>query len=191
MDVEGRCALCRRGFDAAYCLGAYVGALRDVIHLFNYREAPTLAAPLGDLLAHALPRDQRLNCIAPPHWRRRWHRGFNQAEALAPRLSPRAGVRVARALRRIRATETQAGLSDTRRRRNVAQAFRVRRGVVLEGKRILLVEDATTTGLTGAACAAAWKRAGAAKVALLPLARVDRRMDLWQMRTAVAAAGDS
>ena len=195
LDAEGRCSLCRlglRGFDAAYCFGDYDGALRDLIHLFKYGKVQTLAGPLSDLLADALPRDQRFDYIAPTplHWRRRWRRGFNQAEALARRLSRRTGIPVVRALRRVKATETQAGLSNTRRRRNVAQAFRVRRGVALEEKRILLVDDVMTTGSTGAACAAALKRAGAAKVSLLTVARVDRRMDVWQMRTAMAAAGE-
>ena len=65
-------------------------------------------------------------------------------------------------------------------------------GAAIEGKRILLVDDVMTTGSTAAACAAALKRAGAAKVALLTIARVDRRMDVWQdAEQAATAAGES
>jgi ComF family protein len=186
LDVEGRCALCRRGlrgFDAAYCFGAYEGALRRLIHLFKYEKVQTLAGPLSDLLAAAMPRDQRFDAIAPAplHWRRRWLRGFNQAELLARRLSKRTGIPMLRALRRVESTRTQAGLSNTARRGNVARAFRARRGAAIEGKRILLVDDVMTTGSTAAACALALKRAGAERVALLTVARVDRRMDVWRM----------
>jgi ComF family protein len=194
LDSEGQCALCRlglRGFDAAYCFGAYEGALRQLIHLYKYGKVQTLAGPLSDLLAAALPRDQQFDAIAPVplHWRRRWQRGFNQADLLAAPLARRSGIPLAHLLRRVHATETQAGLSNTSRRANVAKAFRARRGARLKGKRILLVDDVMTTGSTGAACAAALKRAGAAKVALLTIARVDRRMDVWQMHAADAAAG--
>jgi len=84
LDSEGRCALCRsglRGFDAAYCFGSYEGVLRELIHLYKYGRIPTLARPLADLLAAALPRDERFDAIVPVplHSWRRWRRGFNQA----------------------------------------------------------------------------------------------------------------
>jgi predicted amidophosphoribosyltransferase len=75
----------------------------------------------------------------------------------------------------------QAGLSNAARRGNVTAAFRCRRDVLgtgrVAGRRLLLVDDVMTTGSTAAACAAALKRAGAARVALATVARVDRRLD--------------
>ena len=182
LDAEGRCALCRsglRGFDAAYCFGGYEGVLRELIHLFKYGRIKTLARPLGDLLAAALPRDQEWHALVPVplHWRRQWKRGFNQSELLAQAIARRTALPVVKALRRVHATQTQAGLSNTNRRRNVAAAFRCRRAETVAGKKILLIDDVMTTGSTAAACALALKRAGARKVALLTVARVDRRLD--------------
>ncbi|MEK7405065.1 MAG: ComF family protein [Acidobacteriota bacterium] len=180
LDEEGRCALCRRGlrgFDAAYCYGVYEGKLRELIHLFKYGRVRPLAGPLGELLALAIPRDQRFDLIVPVplHWRRRWQRGFNQSALLAAAIARRYGTRVTHAVRRRRATASQAGLSNTGRRANVAAAFRVRRRQPVAGRRVLLVDDVMTTGATASACAAALKSAGARYVALLTLARVDRR----------------
>jgi ComF family protein len=179
LDADGRCALCRfglRGFDAAYCFGSYEGVLRELIHPYKYGRVKTLARPLGAMLAAALPREERFDAVTPVplHWRRQWQRGFNQSELLARTIARRCGVPVIHALKRVRPTVAQAGLSNTGRRQNVAAAFRPRRAV--EGKRILLIDDVMTTGSTAAACALALKRAGAAKVALLTVARVDRRL---------------
>ncbi len=182
--LVGRCVLCRwglRGFDAAYCFGAYEGVLRELIHLYKYGRVRTLARPLADLVMTAFPRDERLDAIVPVplHWRRRWQRGFNQSELLARAVARRTGLAVSRPLVRVRSTAVQAGLSNTGRRRNVAGAFRCR-GLVagaLDGRRILLVDDVMTTGSTAAACAAALKRRGAARVVLLAAARVDRRLE--------------
>ena len=186
MDAEGKCALCRygiRGFDDAYCYGQYEGTLRELIHLYKYTGVQTLAKPLARMLAAALPRDLRMDVITPVplHWRREWRRGFNQSQLLAKCLSKRIGLPAARLLRRVQATSVQAGLSNTDRRKNVSKAFRCLRTAKVEGKRILLVDDVMTTGSTGAACAQALKKAGAARVTLLTAARVDRRLDIWQV----------
>jgi ComF family protein len=180
LDAEGRCALCRnglRGFDAAYSFGAYEGALRKLIHLYKYGKVQTLARPLGELLLRALPRDERFDLVVPVplHWRRRWQRGFNQAELLARLVAARRAIPVTKVLRRVRSTSAQAGLSGTGRRRNVAAAFRCRNSSLMKGRRVLLIDDVMTTGSTAAACALALKRAGASRVALLTVARVDRR----------------
>ena len=180
LDAEGRCALCRnglRGFDAAYCYGAYEGTLRELIHLYKYGKVRTLAGPLGDLLASALPRDQehQLVTAVPLHWRRQWQRGFNQSELLAGSIARRCGIPSVRVLRRVRWTASQAGLSNTGRRKNVTAAFECRRD--LQDKRVLLIDDVMTTGSTAAACALALKRSGARRVTLLTVARVDRRFD--------------
>jgi ComF family protein len=185
LDFEGRCALCRtglRGFDRAYCFGSYEGALRDLIHLYKYGRIKTLARPLGEFLSAALPREERFDAVTPVplHWLRQYQRGFNQSEALAREIARRTGFAFVRTLRRGRSTSAQAGLSNTARRKNVAGAFRCRRSVRragrLEGKRILLVDDVLTTGSTAAECALALKRAGAARVTVLTVARVNRRI---------------
>lgn len=180
LDEQGRCALCRagvRGFDAAYSFGTYEGGLRKLIHLFKYSGMRPLGQPLGALLAKALPRDERIDAIVPMplHWRKQWSRGFNQAEVLAGVIARRTGLPVVKGVRRRIATRVQAGLTNAQRRANVAGAFAAHRRRVA-GKRILLIDDVMTTGATAAACARALKAAGAGRVVLLALARVDRRL---------------
>lgn len=192
LGAEGRCMMCRlglRGFDAAYCYGAYDGVLKELVHLFKYGRVTTLARPLGERLALALPRDQRFDFVVPlpMHWRRRWKRGFNQSELLACEISRRSAIPLVKAVKRIKATQVQAGLSGPRRRKNVLGAFAVTKPSPIQGKRILLVDDVMTTGSTASACAAALKSAGAAHVAVLALARADRR---WNSRSVPPALGD-
>ena len=177
LDSEGRGALCRsglRGFDAAYCYGSYEGTLRSLIHLFKYSHIRTLARPLSDLLAAALPLDQVFDAVTPVplHWRRQWQRGFNQSELLAQATARRRGIPVIHALRRARATETQAGLSNTERRRNVLAAFRPTRAAArLRGQRVLLIDDVMTTGATLDELARTLKAHGATRVENRVLAR--------------------
>jgi ComF family protein len=183
LDETGRCALCRlglAGFDAVYSYGSYEGTLRKLIHLFKYGKIRPLARPFGDLLSRVVPREQCFDCVVPMplHWRRRWERGFNQSELLAREISRRWNVPMKKAVKRVRATVSQAGLTNAKRRANVSGAFAIRRGLRLDGARVLLVDDVLTTGASAAACARVLKRAGAVHVALLAVARTDRRTAL-------------
>jgi len=182
LDEEGVCGLCRtgaRGFDAAYTFGAYDGALRELIHLLKYGRIRTLARPLANHLVASLPLNERFDAIVPMpmHWTRLWQRGFNQARLLAEEIGRRRGIPVIRAVRRRRQTAPQAGLSHARRRANVAGAFAPVQEKQVRGKRLLLVDDVMTTGATASACGLALKSVGADYVAVLTLARADRRFD--------------
>jgi predicted amidophosphoribosyltransferase len=104
-------------------------------------------------------------------------RRYNQAALLGMALSKLTGTSaVPDLLIRRRRTPSQGRLSRSERLRNVAGAFAVRpaRLPLVRGRRILLVDDVLTTGATVGACAAVRRRAGAASVDVLALARVVR-----------------
>jgi ComF family protein len=80
------------------------------------------------------------------------------------------------ALRRIRATPSQGHLTAGERHKNVKAAFAVHPAYIkkLEGKTVVLVDDVYTTGATVKECAKILRKAGAAHVYVLTLARVAR-----------------
>lgn len=193
LDETGQCALCRlglNGFDEVFSAGVYDGALRKLIHLFKFEGVRPLARPLAGFLRQALPRERRFDVIVPMplHWRRRWSRGFNQSQLLAREIGRRWNVPVRKLVRRKRATAPQAGLTSAQRRKNVQGAFEAKKRARLQGMSVLLIDDVLTTGATASACARALKRAGAAHVSLLTLARRDR-IDGIERRLNATAAG--
>lgn len=117
----------------------------------------------------------------PLHYRRLASRGFNQSAWLAGALAARTGkpLGVDTLIRR-KPTPSQAGLSARERRLNVRAAFDVRpeRANTIEAARIVLVDDVFTTGATLGACSRALKKASAAHISVLVLARVVRPGDI-------------
>jgi len=185
-SVDSLCGSCRQGeleFDMARSYGLYAGNLRKAILHLKFYGREYLGHRLGALLARAweaLPEpDSAIVAPVPLHPSRRRERGFNQAELLARGLvrSLRKegrlhGLRlVAGSLRRIRATVPQVGLSVSARRENVSGVFSVGRPEDVRNRTVVVVDDVMTTGATLSACAAALKRAGAARVLALSLAR--------------------
>jgi len=111
----------------------------------------------------------------PLHWRRLWARRFNQSAALAEAISAQCGVPVLHAaLKRVRATPQQVGLSKPQRAENVQGAFRVPADGKkdIAGRRLVLIDDVLTSGATVDTCARALLRAGCAQVDVLVFARV-------------------
>ena len=122
----------------------------------------------------------------PLHWTRAWQRGFNQSELLSKILAKRINTPLVRAVGRKRRTPAQAGLTNAQRRTNVSGSFVWNKRCPVKDRHVLLVDDVLTTGATASACASVLKRAGAKRVTVLTLARVDRRKS-----TVVSSASDS
>jgi len=167
-------------YDRALRLGPYEGLLREVIiRLKNSREE-TLAEIIGGLCArHLAPRLRELSpqviVPVPLHWTRLFARRYNQAALLAQAVRAAGGPPVGPDwLLRRRRTPSQGRLGPAARARNVRGAFALRRGCVVRGKRVVVVDDVLTTGATAEECARVLRRAGAAYVGVLTLARAMR-----------------
>src|SRR5262249_23265836 len=116
----------------------------------------------------------------PLHRWRLWSRRYNQSAELARRLGREFRLPADPfVLIRSRSTPSQGVMVSAKaRRRNVLAAFKVPDPARIAGRKILLVDDVVTTGATVEACARALKRAGAAKVHVLALARVVRAVEM-------------
>lgn len=165
-------------FDRARAALAYNDMSRNIVLRFKHGSDRSGLALMARWMVQAMPElvdSADLIIPTPLHYRRLLSRGFNQSLVLAAALSRNSGTPLAHhALKRVRATPSQAGLSAGGRKRNVRGAFVVSaRGVKrVRGKRILLVDDVFTTGATAEACTRALRKAGAAHVDVATLARV-------------------
>lgn len=156
----------------------YDDVARSLVHALKFHDRVDLAPAMGRWMARAgqpLLEDADLLVPVPLHWRRGFGRRYNQSGALARAIQRHSGVALAvDALRRIRPTAHQIGLSRAERASNVQGAFQVPRGNVsqVQGRRIVLIDDVLTSGATVDACARALLRARAAEVDVLVFARV-------------------
>lgn len=156
----------------------YGDIARVLVHALKYGDRLDLAPVMGRWMARAggeLLDGADAIVPVPLHWRRLWARRFNQSALLAKAIGGAAGVAVVDgALKRIKATAQQVGLSQAERARNVQGAFGVpdERKAEIVGRRLVLVDDVLTSGATSDACARALLRAGARSVELLVFARV-------------------
>ncbi len=107
----------------------------------------------------------------PLHPSRLKSRGFNQARIIAYYFQGYLSYPLVDWLKRIRPTAAQAQLTKGRMRyRNVNQAFQVN-DTAAKGQKIILIDDVMTTGATLKAAASALKKAGAARVYALVIAK--------------------
>lgn len=178
-DPGARCAACLkkpRAFDAARAACLYDEASRGPILQLKHADRLDLAPMFARWIsrsAAALIEEADAIAPVPLHPLRLLRRRYNQAAEIARPLARMTGTPyLPDALVRRRATATQGGKSGSGRKRNVAGAFDVSDPRRVEGLRILLIDDVLTTGATAEGCARALKAAGAARVDLAVVARV-------------------
>jgi ComF family protein len=171
--------LCRRcdqkPFAAARACGVYEGALRATV--LALKREPHVSSRLAHLLHQAQQREPlhsaTLIVPVPLHPERMRERGFNQAAVLGQALAGRAGLRLDEwsLIRTLHTERHRAGMDARARRESVNQSFHVARPRLLEGERILLIDDLFTTGATANACAEVLLAAGAQDIFVLTVAR--------------------
>jgi len=175
------CGACRRNlyrFDVARAWAPFQDSVKEIIHQLKYGRHPSLARPLAVRLAGTYEAQrQRLQTDwlipVPLHPTRKRERGFNQSGEIARHLSRIVGVPVAQHwLLRTRPTKVQAGLTRRERRQNVSGAFALSKQADVHGKAVLVIDDVFTTGATLNECARILRQSGAARIAVLTVARV-------------------
>jgi ComF family protein len=156
----------------------YDEVAKTLVHALKYQDRTDLAPAMGRWMARAgleLLSEADVLVPVPLHWKRGWSRRYNQSGALARVIERQSGVKlVTEALRRVRSTQQQIGLTRTERASNVQGAFKVApdRKADIAGRRVILVDDVLTSGATVDACARTLLRAKAAQVDVLVFARV-------------------
>ena len=174
----GDCGQCQRrppAFSRSICAFSYAPPVSEVIANFKYHRGFAGGLVLGQLLAQrlqALPTAALPDALipVPMHWRRRWRRGYNQAELITERLSRELALPVLRrTVVRHRATAAQQSLSARERRRNLRNAFTLKAPVT--DLKLALVDDVVTTGSTTETISRLLLDAGAAEIQVWALAR--------------------
>jgi ComF family protein len=182
------CRLAPPAFVHAVAYGGYHGQLRSLVHLLKYDGMQPIAGRLGVLLADCLAPvaesmpAKMLVIPVPMHPVKQRQRGFNHAELLARaaiaelrKRDPKRVLRLeANLLKRVRVTESQAGLTTHQRRQNLRGAFFAPRPAALAGQDVLLIDDVYTSGATARACSRVLRNAGARSVRVATVARTQR-----------------
>lgn len=176
--ICGDCA--RRGpsWDRGRSVLRYDRHSRRLVLMLKHGDHTHLAGAFGRWMHRAgaeLLAEADLLVPVPLHWTRLFARRFNQSVLLAQAIRAAGGPPVAADwLVRRRRTPSQGTMGPLARARNVRGAFALRSRCSVRGKRVVLIDDVLTTGATAEECARVLRRAGAASVGVLVLARAVR-----------------
>lgn len=152
--------------------------IKKAVLAMKYGDQTFIAKKLSTLLFSKI-KDQLgefdLLVAVPLHKKRLQKRKFNQAVLLAKNLNKLAPQLIFSPdlLVRIKHTKSQSELRKKEREKNLKSAFVVNEKYrdLLKKKRVLLIDDVTTTSATLHNCAKTLKKAGVIKVTALTIAK--------------------
>jgi ComF family protein len=171
----GECLQERPGYSRARSVFAYNDTSRSLILKLKFQDEMGFSAILSKWLAQTgqeLIAASDLIVPVPLHYFRLVRRRYNQSSLLAAHLAKLSQLPMnQQALKRVKATTPQSGLSENQRKENVKRAFEVGNPDAVKNKSVLLIDDVMTTGSTIDACTKVLLETGASAVNVLTLAR--------------------
>lgn len=155
--------------DSYAAIWYYEGSVRRSLHRYKFYHARHLAEGYGRLLAMKILREypEPFDCLTwvPISPWRKLIRGYDQDELLAQAVGRELGMTPVSLLKKIRNNPPQSGITGyAKRRANVLGVYRAENQEIIQGKRILLLDDILTTGATAGECARVLLTAGAGEV---------------------------
>jgi ComF family protein len=175
-DFQTFCHGCDAHFyEQVRASGLYENALQ--ISVLNLKRESFICKNLRNVFIAAFEKtefqDADLIVPIPLSKKRLLERGFNQAAVLAKILSAETKIKLDEQslIRKIHTPMHRAGMDTKARESTVKNAFEITRPKLINGKKIVLIDDVFTSGATASACAKVLKKAGAERVYVLTLAR--------------------
>jgi len=167
--ICGECIVKPPIYRKHYSYSIYDGSLKDVILLFKYGEIKKLKKVISEYYIEIFKRKvcEEFDFLIPVPADKKRKREFNPVLEIAKMISKRLNIKLlADNLVKIKTTEPQAGLSRSKRLKNLGGAFALKNPTGVKTKKILLIDDVYTTGTTIKQCTKCLAEAGADVVAM-------------------------
>lgn len=162
--------------EGCYAPFFYEEPLRSAFLRYKFSGREHYATSFGKWMADCLTGQEQTKfdfvTFAPLSRLRRWRRGYDQAELLANEIAAQLNLpllpTLTKAYRRpLSRLEGERSIRSAR----IMGAYSLRKGADVREKRILLVDDITTSGATLSECAQVLKCAGVSEITCVTLAQ--------------------
>lgn len=155
-----------------YACCRYMRRVRGAVHMLKFRGLIYPADTFALMMSRMLKGVSADMLIPVPSGRRSVRkRGFSTGEILAKRISIRLEIPMVNAVKAVSDKEEQKTLSVKARYENAKRSFYLDPRCDVRGKRVLLIDDVSTTGSTLSTIAGLLSEAGAADVSAAVFAK--------------------
>lgn len=154
----------------------YQDGVRDSIRRYKFAGRTGYAKVYGELLSQCITDHLKgkydLITWVPLSKKRYRKRGYDQSYLLSKEVAERLEMPLVSTLKKIRDTPAQSGIQEaSARRANVLGAYMLLDKNLVEGKRVLLIDDVITSNSTLSECACMLRTGGATNVVCATVAR--------------------
>lgn len=159
-DCFGICNTCKKSIkvieeayqDEIISYGYYGGVLKELILKFKYKDNFTAGDILTEILEEYIIKNlnykEYIITYIPISKKSKKVRGFNQCEYIAKKIARDLSIEAFEVLIKAKETKEQKKLKKDERFENIKDAFQIKKGIKIKNKKIILIDDVTTTGAT-------------------------------------------